>query len=97
MLYFPLLGEQSSRQASIAGGTLGRDQRCAPREDGASIMAVPKRRHSNARTNSRRANHDKKEPRHLTYCAQCSSAVPPHTVCPKCGHYMGRKVVDIES
>jgi len=39
-------------------------------------MAVPKRRHSNARTNSRRANHDKKEPRHLTYCVQCSSAVP---------------------
>ena len=60
-------------------------------------MAVPKRRHSNARTNSRRANHDKKEPRHVTYCVQCSSAVPPHTVCPKCGHYMGRKVVDIES
>ena len=57
-------------------------------------MAVPKRRHSNARTNSRRANHDKKEPRHLTYCVQCSSAVPPHTVCPKCGHYMGRKVIE---
>jgi large subunit ribosomal protein L32 len=60
-------------------------------------MAVPKRRHSNARTNSRRANHDKKEPRHLTYCVQCSSAVPPHTVCPKCGHYMGRKVVEVET
>jgi large subunit ribosomal protein L32 len=59
-------------------------------------MAVPKRRHSNARTNSRRANHDKKEPRHITYCQQCSSPVPPHTVCPKCGHYMGRKVMDVE-
>lgn len=59
-------------------------------------MAVPKRRHSNARTNSRRANHDKKEPRHITYCPQCSTAVPPHTVCPKCGHYMGRKVMETE-
>ena len=69
----------------------------SPYDYGASIMAVPKRRHSNARTNSRRANHDKKEPRHLTYCVQCSSAVPPHTVCPKCGHYMGRKVVEVET
>jgi large subunit ribosomal protein L32 len=59
-------------------------------------MAVPKRRHSNARTGSRRA-HDAKQPRHLVYCPQCSTAVPPHTVCPKCGHYMGRKVVDVES
>jgi large subunit ribosomal protein L32 len=56
-------------------------------------MAVPKRRHSNARTGSRRA-HDAKKPRALTYCPQCSTAVPPHTVCPKCGHYMGRKVVE---
>ena len=31
------------------------------------------------------------------YCQQCSTAVPPHTVCPKCGHYMGRKVVETES
>ena len=60
-------------------------------------MAVPKRRHSNARTNSRRANHDKKGAAAPDVCVQCSSAVPPHTVCPKCGHYMGRKVIDIES
>ena len=63
--------------------------------NGASTMAVPKRRHSNARTNSRTTNHDKKEPRHITFCPQCSAAVPPHTVCPKCGHYMGRKVMDV--
>ncbi|MGA2032520.1 MAG: 50S ribosomal protein L32 [Thermoguttaceae bacterium] len=59
-------------------------------------MAVPKRRHSNARTGSRRA-HDAKKPRELLYCPQCSQAVPAHTVCPKCGHYMGRKVTDVES
>jgi large subunit ribosomal protein L32 len=56
-------------------------------------MAVPKRRHSNARTGSRRA-HDAKKARSLTYCPQCSTAVPPHTICPKCGNYMGRKVVE---
>ena len=59
-------------------------------------MAVPKRRHSNSRTGSRRA-HDAKEPRHLQTCPQCSISVPPHTVCPKCGHYMGRKVVETET
>jgi large subunit ribosomal protein L32 len=59
-------------------------------------MAVPKRRQSNARTRSRRA-HDAKKPRQLAYCPQCSTAVPTHVVCPKCGHYMGRKVVEVES
>lgn len=58
-------------------------------------MAVPKRRHSNARTGTRRA-HDFKKPKQLLYCPQCSTAVPPHTVCPKCGHYAGRKVVETE-
>ncbi len=59
-------------------------------------MAVPKRRHSNARTGSRRA-HDAKKLKHILNCPQCSTAVPPHTVCPKCGHYMGRKVVETEA
>ena len=59
-------------------------------------MALPKRRHSNARTGTRRAQ-DAKKPRQLEYCDQCSTAVPSHTVCPKCGHYMGRKVMDIET
>jgi large subunit ribosomal protein L32 len=58
-------------------------------------MAVPKRRHSNARTGSRRA-HDAKKLRTLCYCPQCSTATPTHTVCPNCGYYMGRKVVETE-
>ena len=59
-------------------------------------MAVPKRKHSNSRTGKRRSQ-DAKTPQELTYCAQCSKAVPSHTICPNCGHYMGRKVVEIES
>jgi large subunit ribosomal protein L32 len=59
-------------------------------------MAVPKRKHTNARTGARRS-HDAKKPRKVVFCVQCSMAVPSHTVCPKCGHYMGRKVVDVES
>jgi large subunit ribosomal protein L32 len=59
-------------------------------------MAVPKRKHTNARTGSRRA-HDAKKPRQIEYCTECSTAVPSHSVCPKCGNYMGRKVMEIES
>ncbi len=56
-------------------------------------MAVPKRRQSNSRTNRRRA-HDAKKPKQLTFCPKCSSALPTHVVCPKCGYYMGRVVVE---
>ncbi|MFW6125200.1 MAG: 50S ribosomal protein L32 [Pirellulales bacterium] len=59
-------------------------------------MAVPKRKHSNSRTGKRRS-HDAKRPAHVTYCSQCSAAVKPHTICDNCGHYMGRKVVEVES
>jgi large subunit ribosomal protein L32 len=56
-------------------------------------MAVPKRRHSNARTGSRRA-HDAKKAKELSTCTQCSTPVPTHVVCPNCGYYMGRKIVE---
>lgn len=58
-------------------------------------MAVPKRKHSNSRTGTRRA-HDAKKAKQLSYCSECRSAVPTHVVCPTCGNYMGRKVVDVE-
>ena len=60
-----------------------------------SAMAVPKRRQSNARTGTRRA-HDQKKPRQLHYCPKCSTAVPSHVICPNCGYYMGRVVVESE-
>lgn len=58
-------------------------------------MAVPKRRHSNSRSGKRRA-HDAKKPRQTTFCPKCSKAVPTHVVCPNCGNYMGRVVVETE-
>ena len=58
-------------------------------------MAVPKRKSSNSRSGSRRA-HNAIKPMKLEYCTQCSTAIPSHTVCPNCGHYMGRNVVQIE-
>ncbi|GAB6165087.1 50S ribosomal protein L32 [Thermostilla marina] len=59
-------------------------------------MAVPKRKQSNARTGSRRA-HDHLKPKQLASCPECGTAVPTHVVCPNCGHYMGRNVVDMET
>lgn len=59
-------------------------------------MAVPKRRQSNAKTGSRRA-HDHLTVRPLNYCPECREPVPTHAVCPKCGYYMGRTVLDVEA
>ncbi|OUT61629.1 MAG: 50S ribosomal protein L32 [Rhodopirellula sp. TMED11] len=56
-------------------------------------MAVPKRKHSNSRTGNRRS-HDRVKKAQIAYCPQCSQAVPTHTICPKCGHYMGRTLVE---
>lgn len=57
-------------------------------------MAVPKRRQSNSRTNSRRA-HDHIKPKELQFCPKCSTPKPSHVVCPNCGFYMGRTVVEV--
>ena len=56
-------------------------------------MAVPKRRSSNSRTNKRRA-HKHLTPKSLTYCTKCSTAILPHVICPNCGTYMGRAMVE---
>lgn len=56
-------------------------------------MAVPKRKHTNARTGTRRS-HDAKKPKPLHACPECSTAVPSHVVCPNCGYYMGRTVTE---
>ena len=58
-------------------------------------MAVPKRKHSNARSGSRRA-HNAIKPRQLTFCPKCGTTIPTHVVCPNCQHYMGRKVSETE-
>lgn len=55
-------------------------------------MANPKRRHSNTRTNLRRA-HDHLTPQSAALCPECGETRLPHRVCPKCGSYRGRKVV----
>lgn len=55
-------------------------------------MAVPRNRMSNARKNSKRAHHAKK-PKSMSECPNCNSPKLPHVLCPSCGAYNGRIVV----
>ncbi|MBX2819071.1 MAG: 50S ribosomal protein L32 [Rhodothermaceae bacterium] len=58
-------------------------------------MANPKRKHSKARTRSRRANYynSLKTPQ-MMECANCGNTKLRHRACPYCGHYRGRKIAE---
>ncbi len=58
-------------------------------------MAVPKRRTSRSRKNKRRAHDAIGTPARST-CSQCGEPKLPHRVCPNCGTYRGREVVQTE-
>jgi large subunit ribosomal protein L32 len=55
----------------------------------------PKRKLSKGRRDRRRA-HDALETANLVACSNCGALTLPHTVCPKCGFYKGREVVEIK-
>lgn len=59
-------------------------------------MAVPKRRHSKARTRTRRSTWKAKAP-NISRCPQCHEPKLSHRVCPNCGTYRGRTVVAVGS
>ncbi|MFO7151671.1 MAG: 50S ribosomal protein L32 [Bacillota bacterium] len=59
-------------------------------------MANPKRRFSKARTAKRRAQWKLALPS-LNECPHCHHAKMPHRVCPNCGYYKGRQVVEVEA
>ena len=56
-------------------------------------MPNPKRRHSKARTARRRA-HDALPMPASSRCPQCQESRLPHRVCPHCGYYKGREVIE---
>jgi large subunit ribosomal protein L32 len=56
-------------------------------------MPNPKRRHSKARKNKRRA-HDFLTSPSLSECPNCHERKLPHQACQKCGYYKGREVID---
>ena len=57
-------------------------------------MAVPKRKKSRSNTRHRKAQWMKTAAPTIATCPQCKQAVRPHTVCPICGYYRGRQVVE---
>lgn len=56
-------------------------------------MAVPFRKVSNTRGRKRRT-HYKISENGTTICPKCGEAVRPHRVCPSCGTYKGKTVVE---
>jgi large subunit ribosomal protein L32 len=58
-------------------------------------MPNPKRRHSKARTGKRRA-HDHLTAPGLSLCPNCHEPKQPHRVCPRCGFYKGKQVVEVQ-
>lgn len=56
-------------------------------------MAVPRNRTSNARKNSRRSHHAKK-PTQAVVCTNCKNKCLSHRMCPHCGFYAGRSLVN---
>lgn len=57
-------------------------------------MAVPRNRHSNSRKNNKRSHHAKK-PVALANCSSCGQWCKPHCICPHCGQYKGKTVVQL--
>ncbi len=58
--------------------------------------ALPKRKYAKARQ-GRRRNHLGLSPPSLVNCPQCHSPKLPHHVCPTCGSYAGREVIEIKT
>lgn len=58
-------------------------------------MANPKRRHSKARRGKRRS-HQALSAKTFSECPECHQPVIPHRVCPACGHYKGRQVMEVK-
>lgn len=59
-------------------------------------MAVPKRRFSKARTRIRRSAWVAHVPA-TNACPQCREPKLPHRVCPNCGYYGGREVINMQA
>jgi large subunit ribosomal protein L32 len=52
----------------------------------------PKRKHSKGRRDRRRSQ-DALASANLVLCSNCGNRRLPHTVCPHCGYFKGREVI----
>lgn len=56
-------------------------------------MAVPFRRVSKTRKRKRRT-HFKLAMAGVTKCSNCGSLIRSHRICPTCGHYAGKEIIE---
>lgn len=59
-------------------------------------MAVPQRKKSKAKRNSRRAQHDKTTLPSVNICMNCGADYLSHRACGECGWYRGRVAVQVQ-
>ena len=59
-------------------------------------MTAPKSRGTKSKRDKKRLHIVLKSP-NLVKCQKCGKLIRSHTVCPFCGYYKGRKVLDILS
>ncbi|MDH4248558.1 MAG: 50S ribosomal protein L32 [Deltaproteobacteria bacterium] len=59
-------------------------------------MAVPQERTSKRKRNMRRSHDALKAPA-LVGCSNCAALISPHRICPQCGHFKGREVMQVEN
>ena len=57
-------------------------------------MANPKQRHTKSRRDIRRAHIHLTSPL-LTKCPKCGRLTKPHTICPYCGYYRDKEIIDV--
>ena len=59
-------------------------------------MAVPKKRKSPGKRDSRRAANSKVVVMSPANCSRCGQAKRPHTVCPHCGYYKNQQILEVQ-
>lgn len=57
-------------------------------------MPLPKKRTSKARRDKRRS-HDHLTAVNVSVCPQCHEPKLPHRVCPHCGTYKGKEILEV--
>lgn len=59
-------------------------------------MPTPKQKKTKSRRDNRRAHWRRLDPAANSLCSQCRKPKLPHRVCPHCGTYKGRDVLELE-
>jgi len=57
-------------------------------------MGTPTQRHTKSKRNQRRMHIFLERPA-LIFCPKCGKPILPYTVCPNCGYYKGREVINV--